>query len=120
METQEKSETSQGPGHGNFAEIRCAGDCGGLLCEASPGSIEPARLEIGCVKCGRMLRHGEWHGIQGRPDISIAVYRCPSCRSIYQKVFEGIGRYCKKCHTRRFIFLATNANSPVLFGSRAS
>ncbi len=103
-------------GESDIAEVRCACDCGRLLCDVSTGSIEPGKLEITCVKCAQVLRHGEWHGIKGRPDISIAIYRCPSCRSVYRKIFEGIGRYCKKCHTRRYIFLATNANPPILFG----
>ncbi len=101
-------------------EVRCAGGCGRLLGDVSAGSVDPSKQDIICQKCGQLLRTGEWHGIKGRPSIKIAVYRCHSCNVIYEKVFEGVGRRCKKCHTHRYVFVATNANPPVMTQSRGA
>lgn len=99
-----------------FFGIRCTSGCRRLLCVVSMGAIDPQKTEIRCEQCGQSLKVGVWQTDLSSPEIRTAIYRCPSCAVVHEKTFEGIGLYCKKCHTNRYVFLATNSNPAVMIG----
>lgn len=96
----------------DVVEIRCVGGCGRLIHRTSRGAVDPRKLEVRCLKCGKSLRMADWQVVMGEVPVTILIYRCNGCNVTYEKVFYGFQMRCKGCKISRTVFHAANGDPP--------